>query len=131
MAKSKQKPPEMKSSRRERRKKLNSWIDLNFLHKQKGDSKPVHGIGSGKSVTCDICGARAFTATYKDGIWSCDKCNNKVCEICGRRAKLFLVHPDKDCTEFWCDECIRDEEQMFNDITKANTKLKGGNKCHN
>ena len=36
----------------------------------------------------------------------------KKCESCGKVNKLYLVKTDKNLSEFWCDNCIQEEETI-------------------
>lgn len=39
--------------------------------------------------------------------------NKKPCELCGKKpVKLYLVRVDKELWEYWCEECIKDEENL-------------------
>ena len=40
------------------------------------------------------------------------------CENCGKKVnKLYLVHIDKDEQQFWCEECIDEEENFGKETT--------------
>ena len=35
------------------------------------------------------------------------------CQSCGKIRKCYLVHIDKNLTEFWCGSCCEEEEEFY------------------
>ena len=47
----------------------------------------------------------------------------KKCELCSEKVNiLYLVHIDKDSQEFWCEECINEEENNQKRLFKETKK---------
>ena len=80
--KSNQKPTELKYSRKERRKKFSDWIDLDFMHRQNGTSKPVGGCAEVTNLICDRCEKKVahlkgnYVQSLQKVLLLCDKCRS-------------------------------------------------------
>jgi len=84
--KNKKSKPLAKMTRKERRKKFNKWLDMDFLHKQTGKSKPSGGFGERQKIICDFCGISGgkFSGKFEEKIgktiWRCPQCSGKSVE---------------------------------------------------
>ena len=111
----KQQNNKCKTSKTDRRKKFNYIKDV--LHRGCGNKiYSISGLGNKKPLICDICKERVFHLYGKligdKLINTCKHCKNKKCNMCGGEAMLYKVHIDKNITDFWCENCIEEEENI-------------------